>query len=229
MKTINFLLFFLTTLLFVSAMENVGYAGVMLRWSPTSASSSGSPINVDLFLEDSDANSDLSLYGAAGVSYVVNLSGVGTISSAIANPGFEGPFDDGSGNLIPKVTYLGPFSVSIEQTSIFGLTASSGSLLVGSFTINPSITGSGSLSVALFGSGADFGIYDSNYGVTVFDDRLFNCPLNPPPTFEYRFDQAQTSIVPEPTALLVNALLFGFVLVIRFQQRIPRSTPSTGH
>jgi hypothetical protein len=184
---------FLLTTLFC----NVVQADFALRWSPLTSTSGGSPISVDLFLDETLPDTNLATYGASGVSYKVNLTGVGSLQTPVGNPNFDLVTTSGSGA-----------SVTVEQTSILGLTSTAGGLKIGSFTIDPTIAGNGTLKVALFGSGADFGIYDSTF-VTQINDGV----LIPAPDFNYSF-----TAVPEPDSL-VACMSVGAIVALRRLRR----------
>jgi len=176
----------LVVLLCTIGTSRAALADYALRWSPTSGTSSGPAINVDLFLDETAPDTNLVYFGAVGVSYVVNLTGVGSLSAPVGNPGFDSITPSGSGT-----------SVSLQQTSISGLTDAGGSLKIGSFTINQTVPGLGQLAVALFGSGADFSVYDNDLVPQVLDGQVI-----PAAKFDFEF-----TAVPEPSSLLIATSL----------------------
>lgn len=176
-------------------------AGYALRWSPMSGSSTGgTAINIDLFLDETPLDTNLANFGAAGASYKVNLSGVGALQTPVGNPNFD--LVDTSGST--------PTQGSLQQTSILGLTSTGGSLKIGSFVIDPTSNGIGSLTAMLFGSGADFSIYDNAFMPQLQDGVLF-----PAPTFNYNF-----TAVPEPTSIGGIAAIAGFRILRRRKRKV---------
>ncbi len=188
-------------LLIVISTSSVLQADYALRWSPTSGSSSGgTAINVDLFLDESNPDTNLVNYGAVGASYKVNLSGVGTLQTPVGNPNFD--LVDTSGST--------PTQGSLQQTSILGLTSAGGSLKIGSFVIDPTVNGNGSLTALLFGSAADFSIYNNAFIPQIQDGVLF-----PAPTFNYNF-----TAVPEPTSIGAISAIAGFRILRRRKRKV---------
>ena len=166
-------------------------AALVLQFSPSGPIGPvAAPINVDLLLVDTaGAAGDLANYGAAGASFKVNLSGVGSLSAPAGNALFDVVNASGSGA-----------TVTLEQSSILGLTGTGGSLLVGSFTINPTVGGVGALSVAAFGSAADFAVYDAVFTANNVDAQVFAAT----PVFNYTFSGA--AAVPEPASMIMGGL-----------------------
>jgi hypothetical protein len=189
---------FIAVLIFTTfCSSHIALADYALRWSPTSGSSTGAPITVDLFLDETSPDMNLANFGAAGATYDVKLTGVGSLSVPVGNPSFDLVSPTGSGSY-----------VTLAQTSILGLPAA-GSLLVGSFTINPTMIGNGSLSIMTNGTLADFGVYDSMFNTQVLDGMVYNNP----PTFNFTFVP-----VPEPSsAMLMLASLFGLARIRRLR------------
>lgn len=193
----------LTLLIALTTCQFV-HADYALRWSPTSSSSTGAPITVDLFLDENSPDTNLANYGAAGATYDVYLAGVGSLSTPVGNPNFDLATPTGSGSF-----------VSLSQTSFLGLTAM-GSLKVGSFTINPTTNGMGNLTISTNGTLADFSVYDSMFVPQVLDGSLYPTA----PTFNFSF-----SAVPEPSSALTAVSLGG---IATFHRRRRRKAPRSG-
>ncbi len=192
-------------------------AALVLQFSPSGpVGPTAAPINVDLMLVDTTGGvgvGDLANFGAAGASFRVNLSGVGSLSAPVGNAGFDFITASGSGA-----------TVTLEQTSILGLLGSGGSLLVGSFTINPTAGGIGSLSVAAFGSGADFAVYDAFSTPNTVDGQVFDLP----PVFNYTFSGA--AAVPEPASMIMGGLtLLGGGLAAWRRRRTAQQNSKVAH
>jgi hypothetical protein len=175
-------------------------AGYIFNWVATSANpSSGAPITVELYLNETAPDTNLQLFGAAGASYQIDLAGVGTLATPVGNPGFDG--------IIVNQVDADTFTVS--QVSILGLTPTiPPNLLIGSFQINYSTDGNGTLTVSPFGSGADIAVYDNALVPQVLDGVLFPGA----PTFNFTFN---TAAVPEPASLLLCVLGAGAMALRR--------------
>lgn len=188
-------LFFFFILVVGAHLPNAN-ASYVLYFSPVSASSTGSPIVVNLYLRDDAIVSDLETYGAAGASYQVNLSGVGSLATPTPNALFDVATATGSGA-----------SAQVVQTSILGLngTPNAGAidLLIGSFTINSTVSGNGNLTITGIGSHADISVYNNALVPQVLDASIFT----PTPTFNYSFE---ITAVPEPSSIAGAIGLAGF-------------------
>ena len=192
-------------LLSMLILHNFAQADYALRWSPLAGTSTGAPITVDLFLDETGLDTNLVNFGAVGASYVVNLSGVGSLATPVANANFDLASTSGSGA-----------SVTVEQTSIAGLVEPSGSLKIGSFTINPTGNGNGTLSLALFGSLADFAVYDNANVPQVLDGTLFPAPSFAAPSYNFSF-----TAVPEPGSIGTCTMLAAMGLFRRRRRMKP--------
>jgi hypothetical protein len=189
---------FLAILFATGNLANADYA---LRWSPSTINSTGAPIMVDLFLDETSPDTNLALFGAVGASYTVTLSGVGTLDVPIENPNFDDMNAPTSNGTV----------ATVEQTSILGLPDVSGSLKIGTFAINPTTTGSGYLTISSFGSSADFAVYDS-----LFVSQVLDATILPAPTFDFSF-----SAVPEPGSIGTFASLACLKIWHRRRRRKP--------
>ena len=166
---------------------NVVQADYALRWSPTTGTSTGAPITVDLFLDETSPDTNLSNFGVVRASYKVSLNGVGTLDLPIENPNF----DDSNP---PTTTGT---AATVEQASILGLPDISGSLKIGTSSVNSTMTGTGNLTLSLFGSGADFAVYNGMFVSQVLDGLVV--PAQP---FNFSF-----TAVPEPGSIGTAASL----------------------
>ncbi|MCA9189722.1 MAG: hypothetical protein R3E01_36550 [Pirellulaceae bacterium] len=182
--------YLITTVLLTLLAPNA-QADLVLRWSPTSQSSVGTPIVVDLFLDET-GTTFIQDFGVSGASYIVTHTGVGSLRIPIENFNFDDGVDPTSSMTMATVV----------QTSILGVTSPSGSLNIGTFTIDPTSFGTGSLSISLLNPGTpgDFTVYQNgSFDQLVLDntDTIIRAP-----TFQYTF-----SAVPEPSSAWCLALV----------------------
>ena len=106
--------------------------------------------------------------------------------------------------------------LTIDQTSSIGAGIGSTSVVLGTFTINATVNGTGSLSVAGFNNLADdISVFTDNVGGflnlgTGTSDDVFASA----PTFNYTF-----TAVPEPTSMALVGLVGVGGLVARYRRR----------
>ncbi len=189
------------------------FAGFSLSWSPVSGSSTGgSPIAVNLLLNET-GTTDMTTWGLAGANVKVTRSGVGALTTPIGNVGL-GFFD------VADTTGSTASVGNLAQTSLDGAGIGSlGSLVLGTFTINPTIDGSGTLSVAsLLGNNDDLRVYTDGVGGSL---DLAPGAFTGAPEFTFNF-----TAVPEPGSI-VGASVLGMVGYLRWRQkRKVRGTPA---
>ncbi|MEQ1824970.1 MAG: hypothetical protein ABL921_03460 [Pirellula sp.] len=101
---------------------------------------------------------------------------------------------------------------TVVQTSILGVTGTMNSLNLGTFTINPTTFGTGSLSVSLLNPGfpGDFTVYTNNS----FDQLVLDNTIVPAASFNFEF-----TAVPEPASIVPSILLAVLGILYRFRRR----------
>lgn len=187
-RTMIFCRTFAAALSVVLAVGQSSFAGYSLRWDATTpTTSTGAPINVNLYLEQTASDTTISQFGVSGATYIVNRTGSGIIGTVAPNNLFEGPGPGGTPTAITDGN-----SAQVVQTSILGLPDPSGSVQIGSFSIHAMAPGLGQLVVDLLGGTDDISVYTDN----MFSQLgLTNLNLSSP-TFNYNF-----TAVPEPTSI----------------------------
>jgi len=202
--------FLICSLLLFGFAENA-QASFILTWSGSNMSIGGAPIFATLTLTET-VTTNISDFGLAGGSVAVtrNLAGVGTLASVTASPLGIAQFD---------TTYATAGSdpvLTINQTSFVGAGIGSTSVVLGTFTINATVDGIGSLSVAGLNNAADdVSVYTDNIGGflnlgTGTPDDVFASA----PTFNYTF-----TAVPEPTSMALVGVVGVAGLVARYRRR----------
>lgn len=207
---------FYCSIAFLSIL-NSAQAAFVLSWSPGSGTSiAGGPISVDLLLTETSTNF-IDSFGLSNVGITVSrgLADVGTLATPIVSSAFSAPFFDSAvpGGADPSVT--------LSQQSLFGAGIGGGSTItLGSFTINPTIDGTGTLTVAgLLGNDDDIAVYSDGAGTILnLTDPLGINVFDTAPTFSYTFTGTVTA-VPEPTSLVFGGVMGVSGLVSVYRRR----------
>jgi hypothetical protein len=150
--------------------------------SPTTTTLGGPAITVDLVLTET-GTTNISQFGLAGASFNITRSGAGTLAAPTGNAAFDIAIAGGADP-----------TVSLNQTSIFGIGQGTSQVVIGSMLINASSVGSGSLSVSAFGNPDDISVYTDDLG------SLLNLS---PDIFTGVADFTYTIAVPEPSSAIL--------------------------
>ena len=177
-------------------------ASTVLFFQPTSATTTtlgGPSITVDLILSET-VTTNINDFGIAGASFTITRGGSGTIGTPIGNANFDNP--NPAGGADPVVT--------LNQTSILGVGQGTSQVVLGSFVINASSAGNGTLSVSAFGNPDDIAVYTDSLGLTILNlsPGIFTGVAN----FTYTI-----TAVPEPSSAALLAIA-GFAS-IHFRRR----------
>ncbi len=174
-----------------------------LRWAPLSGTSTGNAISVDLFLDET-VTTNIANFGVRGASYKVDLGvgSVGTIDVPVENLDFD--------DINPPSTTGS--SATVEQTSFLGVTSASNSLKIGTFLINPTIVGTGSLVASFLNPGnlGDFVVIGGGGDINL--DPIIVFPAAP---FTFEF-----TAVPEPTSILTAVSLASCAVYRRRRRKV---------
>ncbi len=183
--------------LFVLFSHQFARADFVLHWSPPSQTSTGAPIRVDLFLDET-GTSFINDFGISGASYQITLSGVGGLDVPVENINYDDMVDPTSNGTIATVV----------QTSILGVIGTMNTSKIGSFTINPTTTGTGSLSIQRLNPGfpGDFTVYTNSS----FDQLVLDSTIIPAANFNFEF-----TAVPEPSSAVTLASLAALAILHR--------------
>jgi hypothetical protein len=175
-------------------------ASTVLFFQPTSATTTvlgGPSITVDLILSET-VTSNINNFGVAGASFTITRGGSGTIGAPVGNVAFD---ISNAGGADPVVT--------LDQTSILGIGQGSSQVVLGSFVINATSEGNGTLSVSAFGGPNDIAVYTDNVGTLLtLSPGIFTGVAN----FTYTI-----TAVPEPSSAALLAI--AGIASIHFRRR----------
>lgn len=175
-------------------------ASTVLFFQPTSATTTtlgGPSITVDLILSET-VTTNINDFGVAGASFTITRGGSGTIGTPVGNVAFD---ISNAGGADPVVT--------LDQTSILGIGQGTSQVVLGSFVINASSAGNGTLSVSAFGNPDDIAVYTDNLGTILsLSPGIFTGVAN----FTYTI-----TAVPEPSSAALLAI--AGIASIHFRRR----------
>ena len=177
-------------------------AAAVLFFNPTSSTTTtvgGPAITVDLVLSET-VTTNINQFGIAGASFQINRVGSGSLATPVGNAAFDASI---AGGADPSVT--------LNQTSIFGVGQGGSQVVLGSFLINATTAGSGTLSVSAFGNPDDIAVYIDNLGGTLnLSPGIFTGVAD----FNYSI-----TAVPEPSSAALLLLASASAAVHKFRKR----------